>query len=155
RQDIPFEQVVEIAQPARSLAHTPLFEVLFDWQQNTDGGGLALPGLQLGPLGSAAPVVAKVDLTMPLWDVGVRIVGEVEYAAALFEQSTVERYVGYLRALLEGMVANSAQAIDSLPLLAEAERQQLLYEWNATQAEYTAAGSRREKLVHELFEEQA
>ena len=37
----------------------------------------------------------------------------------------------------------------------EAERRQVLYEWNATQAEYPAAGSRREKLVHELFEEQA
>ena len=154
-QDIPFEQVVEIAKPARSLAHTPLFQVLFDWQQNAGGGGLALPGLELGPLGSAKPVVAKFDLTLSLWDVGERIVGGLEYAAALLERSTVERYVGYLQALLEGMVANSAQAMDSLPLLAEAERQQLLYEWNAPQSEYPAAGSRREKLVHELFEEQA
>jgi amino acid adenylation domain-containing protein len=149
-QDIPFEQVVEIAQPARSLAHTPLFQVLFDWQQNAGGGSLALPGLELGPLGSAGPVVSKFDLTLSLRDVGERIVGGLDYAAALFERSTVERYLGYLRALLEGMVANSAQAMDSLPLLAKAERRQLLYEWNATEAEYP-----REKFAHELFEEQA
>ena len=153
-QDIPFEQVVEIAQPARSLAHTPLFQVLFDWQQNTGGGGLALSGLELGPLGSAASVVARFDLKLSLWNAGERIVGGLEYAAALFERSTVERYVGYLRALLEGMVAEETQAIDRLPMLPEEERRQVLYEWNATQAEYPAAGSRREKLVHELFEEQ-
>src|SRR5262249_20335961 len=89
-QDIPFEQVVEIARPVRSLAHTPLFQVLFDWQQNTVGGALALPGLELGPLGSAAPVVIKFDLTLSLRDMGERIVGGLGYAAALFERSTVE-----------------------------------------------------------------
>ena len=41
------------------------------------------------------------------------------------------------------------QAIDRLPLMPEAERQQVLYEWNATEAEYP-----RENCVHELFEEQ-
>jgi hypothetical protein len=48
-QDIPFEQVVEHVQPARSLAHTPLFQVMFAWQ-NARGGSLELPGLALGPL---------------------------------------------------------------------------------------------------------
>ena len=150
QQDIPFEQVVEIAQPARSLAHTPLFQVMFDWQQNMGGGGLALSGLELGPLGSAAPVFAKFDLKLSLWNAGERIVGGLEYAAALFERATVERYVGYLRAMLEGMVAEETQAIDRLPMLSEVERRQLLYEWNATQAEYP-----QEKLAHEFFEEQA
>src|ERR1044072_7758540 len=47
------------------------------------------------------------------------------------------------------MVADEHQVIDRLPLLPEEERQQVLYEWNATEAEYP-----REQLVHELFEEQ-
>ena len=37
-QDIPFEQVVEVARPVRSLAHSPLFQVMFDWEQNAGGG---------------------------------------------------------------------------------------------------------------------
>ena len=149
-QDIPFEQVVELARPARSLAHSPLYQVVLDWQQNAGGGaGLAMPGVELGPLGVASDVVAKHDLLLFLRETDEQIVGVLVYARALFERTTVERYLGYLRTLLEGMVADERQAIDRLPLLPEAERCQLLYEWNATEAEYP-----RERCVHELFEEQ-
>ena len=148
-QDIPFEQVVEIVRPVRSLSHSPLFQVMFEWQQNAGGGGLAIPGVELGPLGVASDVVAKLDLTLFLRDGGERIVGSLVYATSLFERATVERYLGYLRRLLEGMVADERQAIDRLPLMPEKERQQVLYEWNATEAEYP-----RDRCVHELFEEQ-
>ncbi|MGH8656871.1 MAG: non-ribosomal peptide synthetase, partial [Gammaproteobacteria bacterium] len=149
-QDISFEQVVEVARPARSLAHSPLFQVMLDWEQNAGGGGgLAMPGVELGALGVASDVVAKHDLLLFLRDAGERIVGGLVYARALFERATVERYLGYLRRLLEGMVADERQAIDRLPLLPEGECQQVLYEWNATEAEYP-----RERCVHELFEAQ-
>src|SRR5215204_25466 len=149
-QDISFEQVVEMARPVRSLSHSPLFQVMLDWEQNAGGGGrLAMPGVELGALGVASDVVAKLDLTLFLRDAGTQIVGGAVYATALFERATVERYLGYLRTLLEGMVADEHQAIDRLPLMLEGERQQVLYEWNATEAEYP-----REKLVHELFEAQ-
>jgi amino acid adenylation domain-containing protein len=148
-QDIPFEQVVEVMHPVRSLAHSPLFQVMLDWQQNAGGGGLAMPGVELGPLGVASDVVAKLDMTLFLRDAGERIVGSLVYATSLFEAATVERYLGYLRTLLAGMVADERRAIDRLPLMPEEERQQVLYEWNATEAEYP-----REKLVHQLFEEQ-
>ena len=148
-QDIPFEQVVEMARPVRSLSHSPLFQVMLDWDQNAGGGELAMPGLEFGPLGVASDVVAKLDLTLFLRDAGTQIVGGVVYARSLFERVTVERYLGYLKRLLEGMVADERQAIDRLPLMPEAERQQVLYEWNATEAEYP-----HERCVHELFEEQ-
>src|SRR5205823_10369979 len=51
--------------------------------------------------------------------------------------------------LLEGMVADPSKAVSQLPLLSEAEREQLLVGFNATDREYPS-----EKLVHELFEEQ-
>ena len=49
-QDMPFEQVVELVQPVRSLAHSPLFQVMFAWQQTRRreaGGGLAMPGVDV------------------------------------------------------------------------------------------------------------
>src|SRR5215204_1283629 len=141
-QDIPFEQVVELARPARSLAHSPLFQVVLDWQQNA-GGGLAMPGVELGPLGVASDVVAKHDLLLFLRDAGEQILGTLVYATALFERATVERYLGYLRTLLKEMVADETQAIEGLPLLSEAERQQVVFEWNGTEAAYP-----REQLVY-------
>ncbi|MGH9970309.1 MAG: FkbM family methyltransferase, partial [Pyrinomonadaceae bacterium] len=111
-QDIPFEQVVEVARPARSLAHSPLFQVMFDWQHNAGGGGLAMADLELGPLGVAMDAVAQFDLSLALRDAGERIVGSLVYATSLFERATVERYLGYLRTLLKGMVEDDSQAVD-------------------------------------------
>src|SRR5262249_51940837 len=158
-QDIPFEQVVEIAQPARSLAHSPVFQVIFAWQ-NAPQETLDLAGLEVSPLTTiAAHTVSKFDLTLSLWEAGERIVGGLEYATALYERATAERYLEYLRALLQAMASDDRQEIGRLELLPERERRQVLYEWNATRAEYPAArsraaGSRGERRVHELFEEQ-
>ncbi|MET0397746.1 MAG: amino acid adenylation domain-containing protein [Longimicrobiaceae bacterium] len=148
-QDIPFEQVVELVAPARSLAHTPLFQVMFAWR-NAPGGGLALPGLTLAPVGAVSHVTAKFDLTLSLGDAGGRIEGGVEYATALFEKETMERWLGYLRRVLEAMAADDALGIDRLPMLPEAERRRVLREFNDTRREYP-----REACVHELFEAQA
>jgi condensation domain-containing protein len=59
-QDIPFEQVVERVRPARSLAYTPLFQVMFTWQ-NAPGESLDLPGLQSGPVPEPARETAKLE----------------------------------------------------------------------------------------------
>ncbi|HST62734.1 MAG TPA: amino acid adenylation domain-containing protein, partial [Longimicrobium sp.] len=154
-QDIPFEQVVERVQPARSLAHTPLFQVLFAWQ-NAPGARLELPGLALGPLDPAdsgdapAQVSAKFDLALSLWEEGGRIEGMVEYATALFEPETVERWLGYLRRVLDGMVAEERGSVERLELLSAAERRRVVEEWNATDAAFPA-----DACVHDLFEAQA
>ncbi len=146
-QDIPFEQVVEAVQPERSLAHSPLFQVMFAWQ-NAPRGELDLVGLTTMGLEMASHRVARFDLTVSLWESGERIAGGVEYATALYEKATIERYMEYWRRMLEGMVAGSGQMVDCLELLSEGERNQLLYEWNQTDAAYP------QKCVHELFEDQ-
>ncbi len=146
-QDIPFEQVVEIVQPERSLAHSPLFQVMFAWQ-NAPRGALDLVGLKTMGLEMATHRVARFDLTVSLWEMDERIAGGVEYATALYEKATIERYMGYWRRMLEGMVAGSEQVVDCLDLLPESERYQVLYEWNRTEAVYP------QKCIHELFEDQ-
>jgi amino acid adenylation domain-containing protein/FkbM family methyltransferase len=148
-QDIPFEQVVEIVKPVRSLAHSPLFQVMFAWQ-NAWEGTLELAGLEVKPLEAASHRVAKFDLTLCLQEEGRAIKGWLEYATALFEQSTIVRYLGYFRTLLQAMVADPTHAVEQMSVMPEAERRQVMYEWNATHREYES-----EKCVHELFEEQA
>jgi non-ribosomal peptide synthetase component F len=105
--------------------------------------------VQVSRLPISQYAVSKVDLTLALREVGDKIVGGVEYATALFERGTVERYLGYFRTLLQAMASDDTQEVGRLDILPEQERRQALYEWNATEVEYP-----REKCVHELFEEQ-
>jgi amino acid adenylation domain-containing protein len=147
-ENLPFEQVVEIIRPPRSLAHNPVFQVMFAWQ-NAPKGMIDLAGLQVSPLIDLPHNISKFDLTLWLREEGNQIVGVVEYATALYEQSTIERYIGYFRRLLEAMMTDERQKVERLPMLPHEERQQLLYEWNAREADYP-----RDKCVHELFEEQ-
>jgi non-ribosomal peptide synthetase component F len=51
--------------------------------------------------------------------------------------------------LLEHVAANPDQALSELPLLTEAERRRLVYEWNQTSRDYAA-----DKFCPQLFEEQ-
>ena len=147
-QDLPFEQIVEIVRPLRSTAHTPLFQVMFAWQ-NTPAGTLTLPGLQLESTSVADLVAAKFDLTLNLQEAGNRIIGGLEYATALFNHSTVERYLGYWKNLLRAMVQDDQQVVALLEMMSDAERAQLLEGWNETEREYP-----KDRCLHELFEDQ-
>ncbi|ERT10339.1 non-ribosomal peptide synthetase, partial [Photorhabdus temperata] len=147
-QDLPFEQVVEIVQPPRRLAHTPLFQVMFAWQNNqyTDW---KLPGLAVSSADQVFDTV-KFDLELSLFEEDGRVVGALNYATALFEQSTIERHVGYLHMVLQAMVANPQQPVGEIDILSPAERRLLLETWNATETTYP-----HQLCIHQLFEQQA
>ena len=69
-QDIPFERIVELVRPVRSLAHSPVFQVMFAWQNNDDGT-LELAGTGAGASGLVAAYrAAKFDLTLSLGEAG-------------------------------------------------------------------------------------
>ncbi|WP_256082229.1 condensation domain-containing protein, partial [Massilia sp. YIM B04103] len=119
-----FEQVVEALRPERSLAYSPLFQTVFVWQ-NTPRRELALPGLSASTL-EAPHRTAKFDLSLILREDGGTIEGGIEYATALFDAATAERYLGYWRELLAGLVAGDAQPAAGLALLTAAQRVQLL-----------------------------
>ena len=71
------------------------------------------------------------------------------YNTDLFEAATIARMLGHFQILLEAMVADPEQRLSDLPLLTEAERQQLLVEWNDTKTDYP-----RDLCIHQLFEAQ-
>jgi amino acid adenylation domain-containing protein len=147
-QDIPFEQVVELARPVRSMAHSPLFQVMFAWQN----GAQSIPtltGLEIEALQPKSKV-AKFDLTLALRESGNTVTGGLEYATALFEPATIERYIGYFRNLLEAMVADENQPVERLSMIGDAEREKVLRKWNNTTVQYPS-----DKCLHQLFEAQA
>jgi non-ribosomal peptide synthetase component F len=153
-------------QPVRTLAHPPLFQVMFNWL-NTPKGELALSGLELssagaalGPEPAAQPDsdarqeppegAAPFDLTLTLSERGGRISGSMEYATALFDRETVERHLAYLRRVLAEMVADERRSVARLELMSPAERARVVEEWNATELP-----SPDGLCVHEMFEERA
>src|SRR5829696_2943580 len=73
---------------------------------------------------------------------------QVEYDTDLFEGTSIERLVDHYERLLQELVRDGEQAVGAVPLLAAAERQQLLYEWNQTSMPVP------EGCLHELFEAQ-
>ncbi|MEO8153078.1 MAG: amino acid adenylation domain-containing protein [Rhizobacter sp.] len=147
-QDLAFEQVVEVAKPQRSLSHSPLFQVMFVWQNN-EAGELDLPGLQVE--GLASPYrVTKFDLALNLGESGGQIGGVIEYATALFDRSSIERLAQAFGQLLRAMVAAPEAPVASLSLLSTAERERQLVGWNPTEPVRPSADH-----VHRLIEARA
>ncbi|WP_438826902.1 non-ribosomal peptide synthase/polyketide synthase [Pseudomonas syringae] len=147
-QDLPFEQVVEALQPPRSLAHSPIFQVMLALNNTPGGSELSLPELSLEPL-QAPHTTAQFDLSLSLVEADGGLMGSLEYASDLFERATIERMAGHLQVLLEGMVADDQQSVGELPLLSCEQRRQVLESFNDTAVAYPA-----DKLLHQLFEEQ-
>ena len=150
-QDIPFEQVVELVQPARSLAHTPLFQVMFAWQ-NAPGGSLELPGLAVRDAGAAEtrrPPSSTSTLT--LWEDGGRIVGAWSTRPRSSSVRPSERFVELPAARARGDGAGRCRAQWSgIALLSAAERAR----WWRSGAR-TTRRFRPAQCIHELFEAQA
>ena len=142
-QELPFERLVELLNPVRSLSRHPLFQVMLAFQ-NTPEAVLELPGIvaRLEPVSLGA---AKFDLSLGLSERRAPdgrpegIAGLIEYRTDLFERSTVEAIGRRLVALLEAVVADPSQPIGRIELLAPEERRQLLFEWNATAREVPQA----------------
>ncbi|WP_323163459.1 condensation domain-containing protein, partial [Pseudomonas viridiflava] len=147
-QDLPFEQVVEVVRPTRSLAHAPLFQTTLNW----------MPGKHVAvPLGGlvAAPVeqisqVSKFDLSLNLSEQGETLVGSLDYATALFDEATAQRYLNYFVQILETLATQEHTRLDRVALVGEQERRYLLETLNAT-----AVGVDNEQTVHAIIEARA
>ncbi|MEO3825210.1 amino acid adenylation domain-containing protein [Actinomadura sp. B10D3] len=106
-QDVPFERLVEVLNPVRSLARHPLFQVMLTLQNNPEAS-VELPGLDV----AVEPVdagVAKFDLEFLLEDAADGsggFAGTLEYALDLFDRATAERLTGLFRRTLEAAVAS-------------------------------------------------
>ncbi|KPY82891.1 Amino acid adenylation [Pseudomonas syringae pv. tagetis] len=130
-QDLPFDQVVELLNPPRSLAYSPVFQVLFAWEQHQDSD-LELSGLDVSVLQSVQPV-AKFDLQLALSERDGQIVGGLEYASGLFEPETVMQMGEYLRRILTQMVEDSEKPLATLDLLNAEQLRQIVHDWNRTE----------------------
>jgi amino acid adenylation domain-containing protein len=146
-QEVPFERLVDELRPERDLSRTPLFQIMFVGQ-NAPLRRLELPGLTLHPrevdLGTA-----RFDLSLSMGEADGGWLGIWKYGTDLFDAPTMARLAGHLESLLAAAVAEPERPIASLPLLAEAERHQVVEGWNDTAAPFPES-----VCLHEGIEDQ-
>ena len=151
-QDVPFERLVEILNPARSLSRQPLFQIMLVLQ-NSPSSDLALPGLAVQPL-EIGKSQAKFDMRLALgelWDADHRPAGlaaELEFATDLFDADSMQLLVARLSGLLHRIAADPEVSAASFALV-DAGEHRLLEQWNKT------AIVREPTTIVAMFERQA
>ncbi|MFE9327890.1 amino acid adenylation domain-containing protein [Nocardia sp. NPDC052278] len=133
--DVPFERLVELLDPVRSMARHPLFQVMLTFQ-NMDRPELELPGLTVSGI-DLGVVQAKFDLELtvvPREDHGAAngLAASFTYATDLFDEATVAGFAQRLNRVLGAVAADPHLVVGELELLAPAERQRMLRDWNDT-----------------------
>ena len=146
-QEVPFEKLVEEIQPERNLSQNPIFQVAFGLQ-NVPLPLLELPGINTEPIVIDAGVTTS-DLGLFIVEMPDGLRAKFEYSTDLFDNSTITSMMGHFQTLLTAVAEDSDQVIAALPLLTEAERRQILVDWNPT----GLPGS--DLLIHQLVETQA
>ncbi|SNT18003.1 amino acid adenylation domain-containing protein, partial [Actinoplanes regularis] len=140
-QEVPFERLVDELSPVRSLAHNPLFQVMFVVQNlpQEGGGGWDLPGVLVRPAGSDAEQhAAKFDLSVTLVERRdedgrpAGILGGILYATDLFDESTAQSLADRLVAVLGQVAADPQLTLSQVDVLTGAERDLVTREWNDT-----------------------
>ena len=136
-QDVPFERLVEVLAPDRSLARHPLFQVMLALQNvgTVAARAAALPGITAAPV-LAGPAQVRFDLDVAVSEVmgadgrlgGLR--GLVTGAADLFDEETVRGFAGRLGRVLAGVAAGPQVRLHEVAVLEAAERAQVLAGWN-------------------------
>ncbi|MDQ3983512.1 MAG: condensation domain-containing protein, partial [Actinomycetota bacterium] len=147
-QDLPFEKLVEELKPPRDLSHSPLFQVVFGFQ-NTPTPEFDLTGLQID-LPDLEDTSAKFDLSLDMVEGDEGLMGSLNYATALFERRTIEEMIAHLTVLLQSVVDDPDTRLSELGILTGEERDLVVDGFNRTAAEYPA-----NTLMHEFFEAHA
>ncbi|WP_193197373.1 non-ribosomal peptide synthetase [Nostoc sp. MG11] len=148
REQYSYISLVDIQGVSEIPRNQPLFESIVVFENYPVNATLqALPGnlrisdrQALGETNYPLTVVA-----IP----GEELVIKINYDRNRFDADTIDRMIGHLLTLLQGIVALPHRSAGELPLLTPAEQDLLLVEWNATQAVHPI-----NYCIHQLFEQQ-
>jgi amino acid adenylation domain-containing protein len=143
-QELPFESVVKIVNPARNSYENPLFQVAFTWQNN-----LSAPFKFEGITSKAIVTTDRFpifNITMYLWENRDVIEGLIEYNKDILKPSTILRLKRHFIKLLNSMTSGVNTRISSSELISD-EELNLIETVNNTAKSFTS-----DKTVIQLFE---
>ncbi|MDQ3960063.1 MAG: amino acid adenylation domain-containing protein, partial [Pseudomonadota bacterium] len=146
-QEMPFDRLVLELNPEKDMSRTALFDVLFQFEAEPPAV------LEMGGVKARATDTnlgyGKYDLNLSLQGAADGLSGTVAYNADIYDDFMIEQLMRHYEAILEAVTSDPDQRVGDVRLLSQAEEQQQLVTWNATQASYP-----RNKTIHRLFEEQ-
>ncbi len=124
---------------------------LIEFQVNVEqmGSALVFDGLNVDLFGNPKTFV-NMDVFFNFVDRGKEIWLECDFNTDLFEPTTIERWFGHLKTILNTFVENPALPCAQVALLTPQEEQEVLIDWNRTAADYP-----RHSSIHRIFEQQA
>ena len=148
-EEAPFEKVVERLQPERSLSHTPLFQVMFAFNNNEDWQAKIIQSREPSEKPATGTVIEgtgeqqdlKFDLSIALGTQGRKIIGSVGYNRRLWDEETIKRMMRLYERTLRQAAANPDVKIKDIELLSEEEKRQAIEDWNRTEADYESERS--------------
>ncbi len=126
--DLPFEMLVDHLQPERDMSFTPLFQMMFVYQ-NTPRITRKISGTTMEVF-QVHSGTSKYDLTLVMGEGPRRLIGSIEYDLDLFKPSTIERFSEHFNALIEAILKDPDSLINSLPILNTVERHLILEDYN-------------------------
>jgi len=144
-QEFPFPLLVERLRPTRDRDSWPIYQTTFALQkvQSEISENLAILALgenaeRLDLLGSKVRAIGlrdrveNFDLKLVAAVAAEGLVASFQYRTHCFADATIEQMAHHYRRLLEALVANPGNRIDSLPLMDACERAATIDKWNQT-----------------------
>ncbi|HLP59488.1 MAG TPA: amino acid adenylation domain-containing protein, partial [Candidatus Deferrimicrobium sp.] len=125
--DYPFENLVESAAAVRDVGRNPIFDVVFALQNLAEQGNWLEPSAY-----SYESKIAKFDMTLSAAETGENLIFSLEYCTRLFKAETIERFISYFKNIIASIIKKPSQQIRDVEMLDEAEKQQLLVDFNNT-----------------------
>ncbi|MEV6424328.1 amino acid adenylation domain-containing protein [Streptomyces sp. NPDC051662] len=141
-QEVPFERLVEVINPERSLSRHPLYQVQLSFNNNDQRAAAGVQGRLPGLTVSNEPVTvntAKFDLLFSFAErrgadgTPAGMQASLEYSRDLFDDGTARSLVDCLLRLLDLVVENPAARVRRIDVLSAEEREQVLTGWNDTE----------------------
>ncbi len=146
-QDVPFEKIVDALNLERNLSDTPIFQVMFAFQEAPQKS-YEMEGISISPLEMDSGS-AKFDMTLSVVEDRSTIRAMWEYNTDLFDAATISAFIEHFQNLLKAISEQPEQKITRLALLSKQEERHLLYTLNHSISGKSAAGC-----FHLLFQDQ-
>ncbi|WP_345027225.1 amino acid adenylation domain-containing protein, partial [Flavivirga jejuensis] len=132
----PFEKVVERVVETRDMSTSPLFQVLFVFQDKiSNEKEMSLDDVQLSSYGYDRKV-SSFDITLAISEVDSGFEISIAYCVDLFTEETIHRLAVHYRELLRNIVNNAELKINELSIITKVEEKHLLYELNPKNVVY-------------------